>query len=143
VTIDGSPATAFQVGGRAVNSRLAVDFFEVPAAFLFLSWAPEPSLVQQLHEVQGCFLAFPLANLIVERMDDAAEHATAEVAEVTYSGTALEPFIQSIKQKVRAKEICNSYIFDAPNPTISAKLEKLGSSSATSFRAPPVEPFKA
>lgn len=75
-------------------------------------------------------------------MEDAAEHAAAEVAEVAYSGTSLEPFTQSIKQKVGGKEACGSYIFEAPNPTISAKLEKSGPSSATSLCAPRVEPFK-
>lgn len=78
---------------------------------------------------------------LLGEMEDAGV-AAAEVAEVAYNGTPLEPFIQSIKQKVGSKEGCDTYIFEAPNPTILPKLEKAGSSSASRFSAPRVEPFK-
>ncbi|GAQ84457.1 hypothetical protein KFL_001890210 [Klebsormidium nitens] len=74
-------------------------------------------------------------------MADASGAAAAEVAEVSYTGTALEPVIQAIKQKIGGKESCETYIFEAPNPTISPK-EKSGPSSSR-FNPPSVDLFKA
>jgi hypothetical protein len=74
-------------------------------------------------------------------MEDAGA-AAAEVAEVAYARTPLEPFIQSIKQKIGSKKGCDKYIFEAPNPTVSASLKKSGSSFATRYSASQVEPFK-
>lgn len=84
-----------------------------------------------------------MAILLAKRMEDGAGHAAPEVAEIAYSGTSLEPFIQSVKLKVGGREACESYIFEAPNPTISAKLEKPGPPSGSPFSAPGVEFFKA
>jgi hypothetical protein len=95
----------------------------------------------ETRELRGVSWAANLTALL-GAMEDAGVGAAAEVAEIAYNGTPLEPFIQSIKQKVGSKEGCDTYIFEAPNPTISSKLEKAGSSSAFRYNAPRVEPFK-
>ncbi|GAQ93228.1 hypothetical protein KFL_013750010, partial [Klebsormidium nitens] len=41
-------------------------------------------------------------------MEDVAGHAAAEVVEIAYSGTSLEPFIQSVKLKVGGKDTSHS-----------------------------------
>jgi hypothetical protein len=61
-------------------------------------------------------------------------------AEVAYNGTALEPFIQRIKQKL-AKDTCDSYIFETPYPTLSHKQTSASGKSSTGCKN--VDNFKA
>lgn len=70
--------------------------------------------------------------------------AAFDEAEVFYAGTALEPFIQKIKQKI-GSDTCSTYIFEAPNPTLSQRKNCAHTSGAGAnpLNPPSVDPFKA